>query len=119
MGNVSSVSFYVDRTCALATIQFGAFDLIDRNLDLNEAQLVLTHTSGLLKLGTTKELKPYMHLITIQLCRDKAVNNVNNGSCKGTQFPVLPHQYLGIRSDSCRLGYAPTPDNHVLATTWV
>ncbi|CAF3311557.1 unnamed protein product [Rotaria sp. Silwood2] len=118
-GNVSSVSFYIDRTCALATVEFGAFDLIDRNLNLNEAQLVLTHTSGPFKLGTTKELKPYMHRITIQLCNDKAVNNVNDRSCKGNQFPVLPHQYLGVRSDKCRLGYAPTPNDRILATTWV
>ncbi|CAF4499952.1 unnamed protein product, partial [Rotaria sp. Silwood2] len=117
-GNVNSVSFYVDRTCALATVEFGAFDLIDRNLDLNEARLVLTHTSGPLKLGVTKALKPYMHLITIRLCSDKAVDNVNDGSCKGSQFPVLPHQYLGVRSDTCRLGYTLTPDNHLLATTW-
>ncbi|CAF3422404.1 unnamed protein product, partial [Rotaria sp. Silwood2] len=57
-----------------------------------------------------------MQLITFQLCSDKAVNDEN---CKYNQFSVLPHQYLGVRSDTCRLGYASTPDNHVLATTWV
>jgi hypothetical protein len=118
-GNVSTVSFYVDRTCALATVEFGAFDLIDRNVETNKAKLVLTHRSGPLKLGTAKELKPYMNLITIRLCDEKATDDVNGKNCKGNQFPILPYQYLGIRSDTCRLGFAPTPDDRVLATTWV
>ena len=45
--------------------------------------------------------------------------DMNNGSCQGHQFPVLQSQYLGIRSDTCRFGYASTPSDPVLATTWV
>ncbi|CAF2186852.1 unnamed protein product [Rotaria magnacalcarata] len=117
-GNITSVSFYIDQTCALSTVEFGAFNLINRDLEHNLAQLFLTETSGSLKLGAIKEIKPYMHLITIQLCSGNATNNANTGNCQGTQFPILPHQYLGIRSDKCRLGYAPTPTDRVLATTW-
>ena len=73
-GNVTSVSFYADQTCPMATIEFGAFDLIDRNLEMNKAQLALTYSSGPLKLHDTKQLKPYMKLITIQLCHDKTTS---------------------------------------------
>ncbi|CAM4888257.1 unnamed protein product [Rotaria socialis] len=117
-GNITSVSFYIDQTCALSTVEFGVFNLIDRALEHNRAQLLLTETSGSLKIGATNEIKPYMHLITIQLCSGDVTNNESTGNCQGTQFPILPHQYLGIRSDTCRLGYAPTPVDRMLATTW-
>ncbi|CAF4951374.1 unnamed protein product, partial [Rotaria socialis] len=117
-GNITSVSFYIDQTCALSTVEFGAFNLINRDLEHNRAQLLLTETSGSLKMGATNEIKPYMHLITIQLCNGDVTNNERTGNCQGTQFPILPHQYLGIRSDKCRLGYASTPVDRVLATTW-
>ena len=74
-GIVTTVSFYVDRTCAKATLEFGAFDLLDRNTDTNEAQLILTHRSGALTLPSAKELKPYMNLITIQLCDKDAITD--------------------------------------------
>ena len=118
-GNVSSVSFYVDRTCALSTIEFGAFDLINRNVEANTASLVLTHRSGLLKLGTAKKLKPYMNLITIRLCNGKSLQDTNAEDCQGAQFPVLPHQYLGVRSDTCRLGFGKPALNPAFTTTWV
>ena len=118
-GHVNSVSFYVDQSCALATIEFGAFNLINRNLEMNEAELVLTHRSGPLKLGSAAELKTYMNLITIQLCNPGTTYTANGGACKGTKFPIALHQYLGVRSDKCRLGFAPTPTNPLHATTWV
>jgi hypothetical protein len=119
-GNVSSVSFYVDSTCAMSTVEFGAFELINRNVEMNTAELILTHRSGPLKLDSTIELKPYMNMITIRLCGEKRmVNDIYDENCKGNQFPVLPHQYLGVRSDICRLGFSPAPINHIIATTWV
>jgi hypothetical protein len=119
-GNVSSVSFYVDSTCAMSTVEFGAFELVNRDVGTNTAELILTHRSGPLKLDSTIEFKPYMNMITIQLCGEKkTLNNIYVENCKGNQFPVLPHQYLGVRSDKCRLGITPTPDNRIIATTWV
>jgi glycosyltransferase involved in cell wall biosynthesis len=118
-GNVSSVSFYVDRTCAMSIVEFGAFELVNRNVEMNTAELILTHRSGPLKLDSTIELKPYMNMITIRLCAEKrTANDIYDENCKGNQFPVLPHQYLGVRSDTCRLGFSPTPTNRILATTW-
>ncbi len=86
---------------------------------MNKADLVLTHRSGPLKLGSATELKPYMNLITIELCNENEVTAANGRACKGTKFPVQPHQYIGIRSDKCRLGFAPTSTNPLYAATWV
>jgi hypothetical protein len=119
VGDVSSVSFYVDQTCASATVEFGAFDILDRNLEKNTAELVLKQRSGTLKIGAINDLKPYMNMITIRLCSGDAIDDSNSGGCQGHRFPVLPHQYIGVRSDTCRLGFAATPVNRVLATTWV
>lgn len=118
-GIVKSVSFYVDRTCALANIEFAAFDLIDRNTAINHAQLRLSHRSGPIKLGPASDLKPYMALITIDLCDPDQTITSAETTCEGTKFAVEPHQYIGVRSDKCRLGFAPTPNNPVIATTWV
>lgn len=118
-GIVKSVSFYVDRTCALANIEFAAFDLIDRNTAINHAQLRLSHRSGPIKLGPASDLKPYMALITIDLCDPDQTITSAETTCEGTKFAVEPHQYIGIRSDKCRLGFTPTPNNPVIATTWV
>ena len=114
-GDVSSVSFYVDRTCAAAQVEFAAFELIYRDTDTNKAQLKLTDRSGSIKLPEATELKGYMSVITIQLCHGISANK---DECQGTKFSVLPQQYIGIRSDTCRLGYAePMPSAHI--TTWV
>ena len=118
-GNVKSVSFYVDESCATSTVEIAAFDLMDRNLGTNTAELTLTARSGALKLADEKDLKSYMTQITIRLCTGEAVADSNSGGCQGHQFPVLAHQYFGIRSDTCRFGFADTPSNPVLATTWV
>ncbi len=119
-GNVSSVSFYVDSTCAMSTIEFGAFELVNRNVEMNTAELILTHRSGPLKLDSSIEFKPYMNMITIRLCAEKrTANDIYDENCKGNQFPVLSHQYLGVRSDTCRFGFSHPPNNRILATTWV
>ncbi|CAF4289021.1 unnamed protein product, partial [Rotaria sp. Silwood2] len=117
-GNVASVSFYADHTCALNFVEFAAFDLINRNVDLNTADLIVTHRSGPLQLGTPNELKSYMTLITIQLCSEKLMQKINSGACQGNQFPVLPHHYIGVRSDKCRLGFVQPSLNLVFGTTW-
>ncbi|CAF3763677.1 unnamed protein product [Rotaria sp. Silwood1] len=117
-GNVTRVSFYADHTCALNFVEFAAFDLIHRDVDLNTAELIVTHRSGPLQLGTPNELKPYMTLITIQLCSEKLMQNINSGVCQGNQFPVLPHHYIGVRSDKCRLGFVQPSLNLVFGTTW-
>ena len=118
-GTVNTVSFYVDQTCASAIVEFAAFDIIDRNTDINQAQLRLTHRSGPIKLPSASDLKPYMSLITIKLCNPNELTTPIGGACKGTKFSVQPHQYIGIRSDKCRLGFAPTPIDSLHATTWV
>ena len=118
-GNVSTVTFYVDPTCALATVEFAAFELISRDVEMNTATLVLKARSGELKVPTAKYLKPQMGQISIRLCTEDVVHDKTNGDCQGHQFPVLAHQYLGIRSDTCRLGYADAPSDLALATTWV
>ena len=118
-GNVTKVLFYVDQTCAMATIELGAFHLIDRNVEMNKARLALTYSSGPLKIYDTKQLKSYMHPITIELCHDRGIGDMDNDPCQGHQFPVLPDQYFGIRSDTCRFGYASTQTDLTLATTWV
>ena len=118
-GNVSSVSFYVDRSCALATIEFGAFELINRDIQTDAAQLVLAQRSGLVKLGAATDLKPYMNHITIRLCTGKIFDDIKGDGCQGTQFLVLPHQYIGIRSDTCRLGFAESISTSQPVTTWV
>ncbi|CAF1301472.1 unnamed protein product [Didymodactylos carnosus] len=43
---------------------------------------------------------------------------MNGSGCQGAQFSVLPHQYIGVRSNKCRLGFARPPLNPVFATTW-
>jgi hypothetical protein len=48
-GDVSSVSLYIDRICALAQVEFTAFELINRDTDINAAQLILTDRSGSIK----------------------------------------------------------------------
>ena len=103
----------------MSTVEFAAFELMDRNLGTNNAQLTITARSGALKLGSKKDLKPYMTQITIRLCSGDVVADTNSGGCQGLEFPVLAHQYLGVRSDTCRLGFAAAPSDPVLATTWV
>ena len=88
-------------------------------METNNAELLLTHRSGAIKLGEASELKGYMSLITIQLCNPGEKFDTTGRLCKGTKFSVEPHQYIGVRSDSCRLGFAPTPTNPLAATTWV
>ena len=117
-GIVNSVSFYVDRTCAFANIEFAAFDLIDRDTDINQAHLRLAHRSGSIKLDSS-DLKSYMTLVTVGLCNPGETITPTGATCKGTKFAVDPHQYIGVRSDKCRLGFAPTPADPILATTWV
>ena len=113
-GDVNSVSFYVDETCASATVEFGAFELLSRNMDKNTAELRLVQKSGQLKIDETIKLKPFMTLATIDLCGSNTKDD-----CQGHRFPVLPHQYIGVRSDKCRLGFAPVSEDPVLRTTWV
>ncbi|CAF1373163.1 unnamed protein product [Rotaria sordida] len=117
-GNITSVSFYADHTCALNFVEFAAFDLIDRNVDLNTADLIVTYRSGPLQLSSPNELKPYMTLITIQLCSEKSIQNMISEVCQGNQFPVLPHHYIGVRSDKCRLGFVQPSLNLVFGRTW-
>jgi hypothetical protein len=118
-GNVNSVSFYADRTCASADVTFAAFDLISRNLDDNTAQLVITEQSSTLRLDNAAQLKSYMHLITIRLCTGNPVWDTSANGCQGNHFAVLPHQYIGIYSSTCRFGFARPPLNRLHATTLV
>ena len=118
-GNVSSVSFYADRTCALATVVFAAFDVISRDVGANTAQLIVTDQSVPLKLGARADLKPYMHLITIRLCTGDSRQDAANDKCQGNRFAVLPHQYIGIYSKQCRFGFAQPPANPTHDTTLV
>ena len=118
-GSVSSVSFYIDQTCASATVEFAAFELMSRDIDHNTAELKLKQRSGALKIEDQRHLKPYMNLITIRLCSGNAVEDIKAGGCQGHQFPVEAHEYLGVRSDTCRLGFAEPPADRVYATTWV
>ena len=118
-GNVTTVSFYADRSCALASIQFAAFDLISRNLDENTAEFAVTAHSGLLQIGSAHQLRPYMRLMTIRLCNGDAMWDNSVDGCQGNQFAVLPQQYIGIYSDRCRLGFARPPPSSRDATTLV
>lgn len=113
-GNVSAVSFYIDRTCGLAKVEFGAFELLKRDVHKNTAELRLVKRSGALTLPEADKLKPIMTMFTIELCGKNS-----DHICQGHQFPILPHQYIGIRSDSCRLGFAPPAANSAERTTWV
>lgn len=116
-GSVSTVSFYADQTCAFANIEIGAFNLINRQLDINNAEFILAQKSKTIKLGDASQFKPYMSLITIQLCNENSDLAADGSLCKGSKFEVLPYQYIGIRSDTCRFGYAATPSDPVLAVT--
>ena len=116
---MNSVSFYVDQSCALGKLEFAAFELTTRDVEANTADLVLTARSGVLTVPSGKYLKPQMNHITIRLCAGDAVTDAINGDCQGLQFPVLAHQYLGVYSNTCRLGYAAASSNPLLATTWV
>lgn len=116
---MNSVSFYVDQSCALGKLEFAAFELITRDVEANTAELVLTARSGVLTVPSERYLKPQMNQITIRLCAGDAVVDAINGECQGLRFPVLAHQYLGVYSKNCRLGYAAPPSNPLLATTWV
>ena len=113
------MSFYADQTCALANIEFAAFNLTDRDTNINQAHLRLSHRSGPIKLGSSSELKPYMSLITIKLCNPDEIITDTGATCKGKKFAVDSYQYIGVRSDKCRLGFAPTPADPIIATTWV
>lgn len=114
-GLVSSVSFYADQSCDQATVEFGAFELITRNVDKNTAELVITQKSGPLRVSDLPQFRSSMNLVTIQLCDEQKPTK----DCQGKQFHILPHQYVGVRSDSCRLGYTDPPTNRLFATTWV
>lgn len=114
-GLVSSVSFYADQSCDQATVEFGAFELITRNVDKNTAELVITQKSGPLRVSDLPQFRSSMNLVTIQLCDEQKPTK----DCQGKQFHILPHQYVGVRSDSCRLGYADPPTNRLFATTWI
>jgi len=118
-GLVSSVSFYADQSCAFANIEIGAFDLVNRQLDTNSAEFILAHKSETIKLGDASYFKGYMSLITIQLCDENSKDISGESLCKGSKFQVLPQQYIGIRSNTCRFGYAATPQDLVFAVTLV
>lgn len=118
-GNVTTVSFYADRSCALASVQFAAFDLISRRRDDNTAEFSVTAQSGLLQIGSANQMRPYMRLVTIRLCKGDAMWDNSVDGCQGNQFAVLPHQYIGIYSDRCRLGFARPPSDLLDATTLV
>lgn len=117
-GKVRSVSFYIDRTCAMASVEFGAFELLNRDTETNTAELVIMRRSGLLHIPNKNSLKSSMSLITINLCSQQYTDNIE-ADCQGEEIPIMAHQYIGVKSDTCRLGFADPPTNRIFATTWV